>query len=100
LTEPSFEFGGEARGTAGNDSAGEEGKVTTPQQSVLVYDDRKGLYGGAAIKGGAISPDDAANRTYYQQYVTMNDILFANKVKPTEAASELAGKLTESSKEK
>jgi lipid-binding SYLF domain-containing protein len=100
LTEPNYEFGGEARGTAGDDSIAEEGKVTAPEQSVLVYDDRKGLYGGAAIKGGAISPDDEANRVYYQQFLSMNDILFANKVRPTEAASELAGKLTEFSKEK
>ena len=50
LTEPSFEFAGEARGTAGNTSAGVEGKVTAPEPSVLVYDDRKGLYGGASYQ--------------------------------------------------
>lgn len=98
LTEPNFEFGGEARGTAGNSSTGAEGTVSPVQQSVLVYDDRKGLYGGAAIKGGAIAPDDEANRVYYGQSLTMRAILFDKKVQPTGPAIELAGKLTEHSR--
>jgi lipid-binding SYLF domain-containing protein len=98
LTEPNFEFGGEARGTAGNQTAGVAGTVASPEQAVMVFDDRQGLYGGAAIKGGAISPDEEANRAYYAQYVTMKDILFDNKVKPTDAATELAGKISEFSK--
>ena len=98
LTEPNFEFGGEARGTAGNQTAGVAGTVASPEQPVLVFDDRQGLYGGAAIKAGAISPDEEANRVYYAQYVTMKDILFEHKVKPTEAAVELAGKIGEYSK--
>src|ERR1051325_5788558 len=64
LTNPDIEFGGEARGTAGNSSAGAEGNVK-PMPSVLVYDDRQGLYGGAAIKGGAIRANDDANTLYY-----------------------------------
>jgi hypothetical protein len=32
---------------------------------VLVLEDRTGLYGGAALKGGAVAPDDEANRVYY-----------------------------------
>ena len=98
LTESTFEFGGEARGTAGDASAGAEGKVTPVERPVLVYDERQGLYGGAAIKGGAISPDQEANRIYYGQFLTMKDILFDQKVKPTDAASTLAGKIAEYSK--
>jgi len=98
LTEPTFEFGGEARGTAGDTSSGVEGKVSTPEPSVLVYDDRKGLYGGAAIKAGAIAPDDEANRAYYGKSVTVKDILFGQVVEPTQAATDLASKLTEYSK--
>jgi lipid-binding SYLF domain-containing protein len=98
LTESSIEFGGEARGTAGDSSAGAEGTVTPREPSVLVYDDRKGLYGGAAIKGGAIAPDDTANRVYYEKVLTMSEILFENKVKPSETASQLAGKITARSK--
>ena len=98
LTDSTFDFGGEARGTAGDSSAGVEGKATPQEPAILVYDDRKGLYGGAAIKGGAISPDDKANRTYYEQVVTMKDILFDKKVKPTPTATELAAKLTQYAK--
>ena len=98
LTESGFEFGGEARGTAGEASAGEEGKLTNNAEPVLVYADRKGLYGGAAIKGGDISPDNEANRVYYGQFLTAKDILFHNKVKPTETMVELAKQLTEHSK--
>ena len=95
LTEPNFVFGGEARGTAGDVSSGVEGTVASHEQPMLVYSDRKGLFGGAAIKGGSINPDEEADRVYYQQFVNMDDILFGNKVKPTEATAELAGKITE-----
>lgn len=100
LTESTFEFGGEARGTAGDASAGEEGKFSNKSLSVQVYADRKGLYGGAAIKGGDISPDGEANLIYYGQSLTTRDILFDKKVKPTEAVTELGKRLTEHSKEK
>jgi len=99
LTESHFEFGGEARGTAGDASAGEEGKVSSPGGSVLVFADRKGLYGGAAVKGGAITPDEDANTAYYGGYKTMNEILFEKKLEQSEAASKLIAKLEEYSKE-
>jgi len=98
LTEPKVELGGEARGTAGNASGGAEGVLPSDQPPVLVYSDRQGLYGGASLKGGAISPDDRANVIYYGQALTVSDILFGDKVKPTETAQELADKLKEHSK--
>jgi lipid-binding SYLF domain-containing protein len=98
LTEPNYDFGGEARGTAGGQSAGAAGTVATPEKPVLVFDDRQGLYGGAAIKGGAISPDEEANRAYYEKYLTVKDLLFENKVKPTDAGSELTEKINDYSK--
>ena len=98
LTEPNLQFGGEARGTAGDSSVGTEGNVAPQEPSVLVFDDRKGLYGGAAIKGGAITPDDTANGIYYGQALAMNEILFEGKVKPTAAALALAGKIADHSK--
>jgi len=90
IADAAFEFGGEARGTAGDRSAGAEGKVEDIERSVLVYDERHGLFGGAAVKGGAISPDHDANRVYYGASVTMQEILFDKKVKPTEPATALA----------
>lgn len=98
VTDAKINFAGEARGTAGNESAGEEGKFTPPEHPVLVYTDRAGLYGGAALKGGAISADDEANTAYYGEYFTARDILFANLVVPSESAVKLAGKLAEYSK--
>jgi lipid-binding SYLF domain-containing protein len=100
LTDAKINFAGEARGTAGDASAGEEGKISLTEHPVLVYNDRAGLYGGAAIKGGAISADDEANRIYYDQFVSMQDILFDKKVKATDSALELVKRLTEHSKKK
>lgn len=98
LTDSTFKFSGEARGTAGDTTAGQEGEFSSTRGSVLVYADRKGLYGGAAIKGGAISPDAEANRIYYGQFLTMGDILFDKKVKPTETATALVKKVSELAK--
>jgi len=94
LTASLVDLGGEARGTAGDQSAGAEGQAIS-KDSVVVYNNRVGLYGGVAIKGGAISPDEKANETYYGQFVTMNDILFRGKVKPTAAATDLAKTLSQ-----
>jgi lipid-binding SYLF domain-containing protein len=98
LIDAKINFAGEARGTAGEKSVGESGKLTAPDRSMLVYSDRAGLYGGAAVKGGAVSAYDEANRKYYGEYFTVHDILFNQKVKPTDAAKELAKKLTEAAK--
>ena len=64
------------------------GKVSSNEQPVLIFDDRQGLFGGAAVKAGAITPDEKANRVYYDQAVSMQDILFQQAVKPTAAAPE------------
>ena len=99
LTDSKVDFGGEASGTAGNSSGKAEGNATDDgTQQTLVYTDATGLYGGAAIKGGAVSPDPEANVAYYGQSLTSKEILFEKKGKPTEAATALAQKLTQSSK--
>lgn len=95
VKETKFEFGGEARGTAGDVSTGAEGTVSSNESPVMVYDDRNGLFGGAAVKGGAIAPDHEANLVYYGEPVTMKEILFEKKVKPTPTGSKLAKQLTE-----
>lgn len=97
LTQGDIELGGEARGTAGNSSAGAEGKAGS-QPSIKIYDDRQGLYGGAALKGGALSNNDDANNTYYKEYAPLEEILFKRKFKPSEAASKLIEKIGQNAK--
>jgi lipid-binding SYLF domain-containing protein len=94
LTDPNFEFGGEARGTAGDVSGGAGKTISDTERPVLVYSNRKGLYGGAALKAGAIAPDENANEIYYGQWLSMKDILFEKKVQPTAGATNLAAKIT------
>jgi len=99
LTDSKIDFGGEASGTAGNSSGKAEGNATDDgTQLMLVYTDATGLYGGAAIKGGALEPDTDANVAYYGQSLTPKEILFDQKGKPTEAATSLVQKITQSSK--
>jgi SH3 domain-containing YSC84-like protein 1 len=98
LTDPSFQVGSEARGTAGDASANVERNISSTERPVLVYDDRKGLYAGADVKAGAIRPDEDANRVYYGRFVTMNDILFGKKISPTPPATDLASRISEFSK--
>jgi lipid-binding SYLF domain-containing protein len=93
LTEPKFEVGGEARGTAGDTSAAQGASIVSPDAPLLVYSDHEGLYGGAALKAGALTPDDQADQIYYGQFLSMNDILFGNQVKPTDAAADLGHQL-------
>ena len=99
LTESKIDFGGEASGTAGNANGKAEGNVTDDgTQVMLVYTDTTGLYGGAAIKGGALSPDTEANVAYYGRSLTPKEILFDQKGKATEAAASLVQKIAQSSK--
>jgi lipid-binding SYLF domain-containing protein len=101
IGDANFNFGGEARGTGGNSSAGVEGNVDSVARDVRVYDDREGLFGGVSVKGGAVATNNRANEVYYgKSGVTMQDILFDKKVKPTETANALAGKIQEYSKKK
>jgi len=98
VADSAFEFGGEASGTGGNQSKGVEGKVESIERSVMVYSDRVGLYGGAAVKGGAISADYDANRIYYGQPLNLQEVLFDKKVKETPAATALSAKIQEFAK--
>ena len=67
---------------------------------MVIYGDRTGLFGGAAVKGGAIAPDDEANLVYYGKALTLKEILFDKKVKPTDLSKELVKKIEEHSKTK
>ena len=55
---------------------------------MLVFEDRKGLYGGVDLKGGLLSADTVANLAYYEEALTLKDILFDQKVRTTDATSD------------
>ena len=90
LADSKIAFSSEARATAGSDTAGVEDKFNAPPQSVLVYADRSGLYGGVSLKGAGLSPDRKANEIYYGNPVSLYDILFEPKVAVTPTVQSLA----------
>ena len=90
LASPTFNWSAAAQGTAGNDFAGVESEISSPEHPVLVYGNRNGLFGGVALKSGALFPDNNANQIYYGPYVTMGAILFNHQVQPTAADLALA----------
>jgi lipid-binding SYLF domain-containing protein len=98
LTDSNFEFGGEASGTAGNSSAVAEGTVSSTEPAIITYTDKEGLYGGAAVKGGALSPDTEGNAVYYDKYLSVPEIIYDKKLKTTEAAEELLKRIEKYSK--
>ncbi len=99
VADSAINFGGEASGTAGNASGKADGTIPSDTgQMVMVYSDSSGLYGGAAIKGGDLSPDADANVAYYGQSLTPKQILFENKGKPSDQAVALAKQLDQFSK--
>ncbi len=100
LFNPKISFAGEASGTADNKTKGTEANISAAEPGVLIYDERQGLYGGAAIKGGAIAYDEEGNHTYYGEYLTLKDILIDKKPKPTERVTTLTQKIVEFSKKK
>jgi len=98
IIEGTFDFAGEASGTAGNNSSGVQGAIGGPEPLVRIYNDTSGLYGGVSIKAGSIAPDSDANVAYYGDYLTTNEILFGHKGKPSDAALQLGQKLGEMAK--
>jgi lipid-binding SYLF domain-containing protein len=99
LIASKVDFGGEAGGTGGSSSGG-VGDTFTEEPPMRVYGESKGLYGGATIKGGSVAADDKANQTYYGQFYSIKDILFENKVKPSETATDFVKKIEAATKGK
>lgn len=93
FTDPTFQIGSEASGTAGNISAGAESSIASTDMPIIIFHDRKGLFGGAAVKAGNISPDNEANAIYYGGYLSMRDILVDHRAQPTPAGTQLIDKL-------
>jgi SH3 domain-containing YSC84-like protein 1 len=95
LTDSNVNFGGEASGTAGNAAGKADGTIPADTgQVVMVYSDSTGFYGGVSVKGGDLSPDTDANVAYYGQSLTPKEILFDQKVKPSDTATALAQQIS------
>ncbi len=93
VRDSNFEFGGEARGTAGDSSGGAKGTSNSSDPVVLAYDDSHGFFGGVSVKGDSINPDADANLKYYGETYTMKEIISGEKVKPTPVMIDMAKKL-------
>ncbi|HEV8541160.1 MAG TPA: lipid-binding SYLF domain-containing protein [Verrucomicrobiae bacterium] len=98
LTNPNLKLGVDVRATVGPKSAGDQANVRTDNTPVLVYGDTRGLFGGASIETGGIFPDGGDNEEYYDQKLSMNDILTGGKVSPTPAAKLLGEKMEQYAK--
>jgi lipid-binding SYLF domain-containing protein len=100
VRDSNFEFGGEARGTAGDSSGGAKGTSNSTDPVVLAYDDSKGFFGGVSVKGDSINPDTDANIAYYGDSYTMKQIISGEKAKVSPVVADLIKKLDGYSKVK
>jgi lipid-binding SYLF domain-containing protein len=93
LTDRNFKLGVDVRATLGPMSAGDQANFKTDTTPVLVYGDTRGLFGGAALETGGVSPDGGDNEDYYGKKISMSEILVGGQVEPTEAAKLLSAKI-------
>jgi lipid-binding SYLF domain-containing protein len=93
VRDSNFEFGGEVSGTAGDSSGTAKGTSNSTDPVVLIYDDKTGFFGGAAIKGDSLNPDTDANVKYYGESYTMKQIISGEKVKVSDVTAQLIKKL-------
>jgi len=96
LVQSRFNFGAGVGGTAGTDHGG--AKISNAPASVLMYNEHSGLFGGASVKGGEVSPDKDANAVYYGKAVSMDEILVGHHVQPTPAEDKLIAEINQYSK--
>jgi lipid-binding SYLF domain-containing protein len=84
LFKSRFNLGAEAKANAGIRAAEAE-KVTKSiptEPSVLVYIANEGLYVGATLKTGYMSPHEEANRVFYNTDNRLPELLFSDWVTP------------------
>jgi lipid-binding SYLF domain-containing protein len=96
LLKQRFNFGAEANAAAGVRAADAEA-VTKPlpaNTNVLVYTLHEGYYLGAAIKTGYMSPDEDANRTFYNTANHMPELLYSDWVQPPAEANYIVNYVT------
>ena len=84
LFKNKFNLGAEAKANAGIRAAERESTTTSlnTESNVLVYSGSEGLYLGAAIKTGYMSPDNEANKVFYNSTNRIPELLFSDWVTP------------------
>jgi len=82
LFQPQFKFGLDAKAVAGPAEAEAERSTKIFDAQVLVYSNVKGLYAGATVKTGTISPLTEATQQFYNTQYGLPEILFSDWVKP------------------
>jgi lipid-binding SYLF domain-containing protein len=82
LFKSRINFGVDAKAVAGPRAAETERSTALRNAQVLVYTSVKGLYAGATVKTGSISPNLAATRTFYSTDHGIPEILYSNWVNP------------------
>jgi len=88
LCKSKFKIGVDASAAIGPVGRDAEAKIGAGT-AILVYSRAKGLYAGASFEGGLLLSDKKANKKFYGvKGITIEDILFKNKVQmPQEAKS-------------
>jgi lipid-binding SYLF domain-containing protein len=84
LFKSKFNLGAETKANAGIRAAERESSTASigNEANVLVYTSSEGLYLGAAIKTGYMSPDNDANRLFYNSSNRIPELLFSDWVTP------------------
>lgn len=95
LTAGTAKFGGDAGLAVGKIGYGVKGAAMLSfGAEILAVARSRGIYGGLALDGGWIAPDDPVNQTYYSRAVTARHILIDRRVDAPGAAA-LLGALDE-----
>ena len=89
LSKSKFKIGVDASAAIGPMGRDAEAKVGAGT-AILVYSRAKGLYAGVSFEGGLLLSDKKANKNFYNVAgITIQDILFNNKVQMPEEAKPL-----------
>jgi len=75
-----FNFGVDANAVAGPNVRDFENATALIHDSVLIYSSASGLYAGATVKTGYLSPNEEGNHTLYNTSYNLPELLFGNVV--------------------
>jgi len=88
-------FGVDAKAVAGPRAAEADSSSDILSASVLVYQNASGLYAGATVKTGFLSPNDEGNHIFYSTIYSMPEIIFSDMVQPNSDVTPLMDYVTQ-----